>query len=106
MCQLDGIQIPWVNLNRNAALLGNIGEDEFIFLDCDDTIIEVHGNQKQGSGYGYSGVRGLNALLPRVSTKDSAPFIAVQRLGKGRRTRHAEPKNWSTRPYIHRMRCG
>jgi len=31
------------------------------FLDIDDTIIEVHGHAKQGAGFGYSGVRGLNA---------------------------------------------
>jgi hypothetical protein len=29
-------------------------------LDLDDTIIEVHGHAKQGSGYGYSGIRCLN----------------------------------------------
>jgi hypothetical protein len=34
-------------------------------VDLDDTIIEVHGYQKQGAGFGYSGVRGLNALSPR-----------------------------------------
>ena len=37
-------------------------------VDIDDTIIEVHGYAKQGSGYGYSGVRGLNALLATVTT--------------------------------------
>ncbi len=52
-------------------------------LDIDDTIVEVHGYAKQGSGYGYSGVRGLNALLATVSTKDSAPVVVAQRLRKG-----------------------
>lgn len=52
-------------------------------LDIDDTIIEVHGYAKQGSGYGYSGVRGLNALLATVSTTQSAPVIVAQRLRKG-----------------------
>ena len=28
-------------------------------VDVDDTIIEVHGHAKQGAGFGYSGVRGL-----------------------------------------------
>jgi hypothetical protein len=45
--------------------------------------IVVHGYSKQGSGYGYSGVRGLNALLATVSTKDSAPVVVAQRLRKG-----------------------
>lgn len=55
----------------------------YTFVDVDDTIIEVHGYAKQGSGYGYSGVRGLNALLATVSTPDSAPVIVAQRLRKG-----------------------
>ena len=52
-------------------------------VDIDDTIIEVHGYAKQGSGYGYSGVRGLNALLATVSTSQSAPVVVAQRLRKG-----------------------
>ena len=46
-------------------------------------IIEVHGYAKAGSGYGYSGIRGLNALLATVTTKDAAPVIVTQRLRKG-----------------------
>jgi hypothetical protein len=57
--------------------------DERVMVDIDDTIIEVHGYAKQGSGYGYSGVRGLNALLATVSTEDTAPLIVAQRLRKG-----------------------
>ena len=40
-------------------------------------------NQKQGSGYGYSGVRGLNALFGIVSTPTAAPIIIGSRLRKG-----------------------
>jgi hypothetical protein len=47
----------------------------------DDTIIEVHGYKKQGSG--YSGVRGLNALLATLSSTETAPAIVAQRLRKG-----------------------
>jgi len=54
-----------------------------VMVDIDDTIIEVHGYTKQGSSYGYSGVRGLNALLACVSTAQSAPVIVAQRLRKG-----------------------
>jgi hypothetical protein len=54
-----------------------------VMVDIDDTIIEVHGYAKQGSGYGYSGVRGLNALLATVSTTQSAPVVVAQRLRKG-----------------------
>jgi len=59
------------------------GVDQYALVDVDDTIIEVHGYAKQGSGYGYSGVRGLNALLATVTTKDAAPVIVAQRLRKG-----------------------
>ncbi len=54
-----------------------------MLVDIDDTIIEVHGYAKQGAGFGYSGVRGLNALLATVSTDRSAPVVVAQRLRKG-----------------------
>ena len=41
------------------------------------------GYAKQGSGYGYSGIRGLNALLATVTTAAAAPIIVAQRLRKG-----------------------
>src|SRR5699024_5443543 len=44
---------------------------------------EVHGYAKQGAGFGYSGVRGLNALLATLATATSAPVIVAQRLRKG-----------------------
>jgi hypothetical protein len=49
-------------------------------VDIDDTLVEVHSYQKQGAGFGYSGVRCLNALLSTISTDTSAPVIAAQRL--------------------------
>lgn len=52
-------------------------------IDVDDTIIEVHGHKKQGVGFGYSRVRGLNALLATLSTASTAPIIVAQRLRKG-----------------------
>ena len=52
-------------------------------LDVDDTIIEVHGHQKQGAGFGYSRVRGLNALLATITTTCAAPVITGQRLRRG-----------------------
>jgi hypothetical protein len=59
------------------------GIDGPVLVDIDDTIIEVHGHRKQGSGYGYSGVRGLNALITTLTTEQSAPVILGQRLRKG-----------------------
>jgi len=53
------------------------------FVDVDDTMRETHGYQKEGVGYGYSGVKGLNALIATVSTPLAAPVIAATRLRKG-----------------------
>ncbi len=59
------------------------GIDDLALVDIDDTIREVHGYKKQGAGFGYSGVRGLNALLAIVSTGSAAPIIVSSRLRKG-----------------------
>jgi hypothetical protein len=53
------------------------------FLDIDDTVRQTYGYAKQGAGRGYSGVKGLNALLATVSTPLSAPVITATRLRKG-----------------------
>jgi len=83
--QLDAVAARFLaRLADQAPLVA--GADEVAaraMVDIDDTIIEVHGYAKQGSGYGYSGVRGLNALLATVSTKYTAPVIVAQRLRKG-----------------------
>ncbi|MGW0818045.1 IS1380 family transposase [Streptomyces viridiviolaceus] len=52
-------------------------------VDIDDTIRQTYGYAKQGTGYGYSKVKGLNALLGIISTPLSAPVIAATRLRKG-----------------------
>lgn len=80
--QLDAVASRLLtNLCDRTPLAAGI--DGPVCVDLDDTIIEVHGYAKQGSGYGYSGVRGLNALLATVTTEDCAPVIAGQRLRKG-----------------------
>jgi hypothetical protein len=74
-----------------ARLLGNLaahtpllpGAEQVAYLDVDDTVRETHGYAKQGAGYGYSGVKGLNALIATVSTPLAAPVIAATRLRKG-----------------------
>lgn len=55
----------------------------YALLDVDDTIVEVHGHAKQGAGFGYSGVRGLNALLATLTIAGAVPVIVAQRLRKG-----------------------
>src|SRR5690625_1084715 len=70
-------------LAQRTEFLGRRDDSGTVMVDIDDTIVEVHGYQKQGAGFGYSGVRGLNALLATVSTEQVAPVIAAQRLRKG-----------------------
>jgi len=83
--QLDAVASRFLTgLGARAPLISQAdGTGGQLMVDIDDTIIEVHGYAKQGSGYGYSGVRGLNALLATVSTAESAPVVVAQRLRKG-----------------------
>jgi hypothetical protein len=80
---LTGLAAVTSGMAGNADVHHEDVADEMVLVDVDDTIIEVHGYAKQGSGYGYSGVCGLNALLATVSTPRSAPMIVAQRLRKG-----------------------
>lgn len=70
-------------LAEGTELLGREDDSGTVMVDTDDTIVEVHGHHKQGASFGYSGVRGLNALLATVSTEQIAPVVAAQRLRKG-----------------------
>ena len=80
--QLDAVATRVLaRLAERTPLLAGI--DGPVLVDIDDTIIEVHGYRKQGSEYGYSGVRGLNALITTVTTEHAAPVITGQRLRKG-----------------------
>ena len=80
--QLDAVAARFlINLTGQAPVLRDPGV--VTFLDVDDTVKATHGYTKQGAGYGYSGVKGLNALIATVSTPRSAPLIAATRLRKG-----------------------
>jgi hypothetical protein len=59
------------------------GADQVTYLDLDDTMRETHGYAKQGAGYGYNKIKGLNALLATISTPLAAPVIGAARLRKG-----------------------
>ncbi|MEE1797633.1 hypothetical protein PUR57_02870 [Streptomyces sp. JV176] len=74
-------------LARHTPLLP--GADQAAYVDIGGTIRRNHGYAKQGVGYGYSKVKGLNALLGVVSTRLSALVIAATRLRKGPRTLRA-----------------
>ena len=82
--QLDAVASRLLaNLAVDTPLL-QVRAGERVMVDLDDTIIEVHGYLKQGAGFGYSGVRGLNALLATASTTSSAPVVIGQRLRQGK----------------------
>lgn len=79
-------------LDRVAAglLRGLVGQSPVLaelsrvcFIDMDDTIKATYGYAKQGTGYGYSHVKGINALIGTISTPISAPVIAGTRLRRG-----------------------
>ena len=57
--------------------------EQLVLVDIDDTVRQTYGYAKQGAGRGYTGIKGLNALLAAVSTPISAPLIAATRLRKG-----------------------
>jgi len=80
--QLDAVAARFlVNLAGITPLLSDV--EEVAYLDIDDTIKPTFGYQKQGAGYGYSGVKGLNALVATCSTPTAAPVIVATRLRKG-----------------------
>jgi hypothetical protein len=80
--QLDAVASRLlINLAGQTPLLA--GADELAYIDVDDTVRRTYGYAKQGAGRGYTGVKGLNALLAIVSTPSSAPVIAAARLRKG-----------------------
>jgi len=80
--QLDAVAARFLpGLNEQVALIDPVAA--VTFVDIDDTIRRTYGYAKQGSGYGYSGVKGLNALLATVSSADRAPVIVATRLRKG-----------------------
>ena len=80
--QLDAVAARLlINLADHTPLLPDA--ETVTFVDIDDTVKRTYGYAKQGAGYGYSGVKGLNALIGAVSTPTSAPVIAATRLRKG-----------------------
>jgi len=80
--QLDSVATTLLGeLARRTPLLA--GADQVAYVDVDDTVKATYGYAKQGAGFGYSGVKGLNALIATVSTPLSAPVICATRLRKG-----------------------
>ncbi|MGW0456024.1 IS1380 family transposase [Gordonia sputi] len=80
--QLDAIAARILGgLHARTPVLA--GVDAAVMVDIDDSIIEVHGPTKQGAGFGYTRVRGLNSAITTLTTTENAPVIAAQRLRQG-----------------------
>jgi hypothetical protein len=80
--QLDAVAARFLTgLNSQVGMIDPAAA--ITYVDIDDTIRRTYGYAKQGSGYGYSGVKGLNALLGTVSSAGRAPVIVATRLRKG-----------------------
>ena len=56
-----------------------------IDIDIDDTVKATYGYAKQGAGYGYSGVKGLNAAQrrPHPSSLQRSPAFHTSRTPSG-----------------------
>lgn len=80
--QLDAVAARFLAaLATTAPLLPGAGQ--VAYVDVDDTVRATHGYAKQGAGYGYSAVKGLNLLLATLSTPTAAPVVVATRLRKG-----------------------
>ena len=67
-------------IDRSGPALADA--DQLVLVDIDDTVRATYGYAKQGAGRGYTGIKGLNALLAVASTPIWAPLIAGTRLRK------------------------
>lgn len=80
--QLDAVAARFLaGLAEHAPIL--TGADQVACLDIDDTIRATYGYAKQGAGYGYSKVKGLNVQVAALSTPLAAPVITGTRLRRG-----------------------
>ena len=85
--QLDAVAARFLTgLQTATAAAGSpllADADQLVYVDVDDTIRQTYGYTKQGAGYGYSKVKGLNAMLVTATTPTSTPLILGTRLRKG-----------------------
>ncbi len=61
------------------------GASELAYLDIDDTVRATHGYAKQGAAIGYTGIKGLNALLGRLPATQGLHRVSQGRAAAGRR---------------------
>jgi hypothetical protein len=103
--QLDKVATQLlVNLAGHTPLLRDAGQ--ICLVDVDDTVKPTYGYAKQGAGYGYTHVKGLNALIGTLSTPMSAPVIAATRLRKGSSSSPRGAASFVASTLVTARRCG
>jgi hypothetical protein len=68
-------------LSQRVPLLPGAGQ--LAFIDIDAKIKQVYGPGKDGAGFSYTGVRGLNHLIATLSSPVCAPVILTAQLRGG-----------------------
>jgi len=61
------------------------GAEQMTWLDVDDSVIQTYGYAKQAAARGYTGGKGLNALLATASTPQAAPDECCRAAASGKR---------------------
>jgi hypothetical protein len=103
--QLDKVAAEvLVNLAKHTPLLPDV--DRLCWVDIDDTVKQTYGYAKEGAGYGYTGIKGLNALIGTLSTPTSAPVIAATRLRKGSTSSPRGAASFTASTLAVAKRCG
>lgn len=72
--QVDAVVSRFMlGLDAKTTLLCRPGDDGTVTVDIDGAIIGVRGHQRQDAAFGYSGVRGVNAVLATGVTHETGP---------------------------------
>ena len=98
--QLDAVASRFLTrLAARAPLIATRPDiDDRVMVDIDDTIIEVHGYAKQGSGYGYSGAADSTRSSPPRPPATPRPWSWPNDSARDRAAPHAVRSAWSPTP--------
>ena len=110
--QLDAVAVPAAGRSGRAAPRCCPAPIELAYVDVDDTVRQTYGYAKQGAGRGYTGAKGLNALIAhrlhaRLGAGDLRDPAAqgLDRLARGARPGWS-PTRSPPRPRPARPGCG
>jgi hypothetical protein len=98
--QLDAVIAATI---RGAWSLGAGPKDEPVTIDLDSTIVEVHGEHKDGAAYGYTKVLGYHPIL---ATRADTGEVLHARLRKGSANTQRGTKRFCEELIARLRRCG